>query len=96
MISHKSSQFLLAPISMKRFIKNDELGIFIVLNSGRIKITNSVYHYDILLPEREWDRLCYIYDNKTESIRETMEETVFNKINSSLNTILKDIKNGKI
>jgi hypothetical protein len=92
MINHEKSQFLLAPISMKRFIKNDDLGIFILLYNKRIKITNNKYHYDIEFLERDWDRLCYLYDNKTEKIREELENGVFNKINDSLNNILITIK----
>lgn len=52
MIKHKSSKFLLSPISKKRYIKNDELEMFIVLNDKQVKITNSKYHYDVLLIER--------------------------------------------
>ena len=96
MIKHKSSKFLLSPISKKRYIKNDELEMFIVLNDKQVKITNSKYHYDVLLTEREWDRIVFFYDNKTEKIREELEEHMFCKINNSLNEILKQIKDGSI
>lgn len=92
MVNHPKSLFLIAPISMKRFIKNDELGIFIVMNNMRVKITNHQYHYDVLLGERDWDRLTLLFDNKTEKIREEFEEEMFNQINSSLHEILNKVK----
>ena len=92
MVNHPKSLFLIAPISMKRFIKNDELGIFIVMNNMRVKITNHQYHYDVLLSERDWDRLTLMFDNKTEKIREEFEEEMFKQINSSLHEILNKVK----
>ena len=92
MVNHPKSLFLIAPISMKRFIKNDELGIFIAMNNMRVKITNHQYHYDVLLGERDWDRLTLLFDNKTEKIREEFEEEMFNQINSSLHEILNKVK----
>lgn len=92
MISHINSKFLIAPLSGKRYIKNEELGLFIILDAGTISITNHVYHYDVKLPEREWDRLIFMYDTKTEKIRQTYEEEIMKQIKFSLNNIHEKIK----
>ena len=69
LINHENSKFLIAPLSGKRYIKNVVLGLFIVLDDRKISITNHVYHYDVVLSQRDWDKLVVSYDNKTEKIR---------------------------
>lgn len=96
MISHENSNFLVDPLSAKRYIKNDDLGLFIILDGGTISITNHEYHYDVKLSDREWDRLIFFFDNKTEKIRQNYEEEIIKQINLSLNNIKKKIKNSQI
>ena len=88
LIKHHNSKFLIAPRSGKRYIKNDVLKIFIILDDRKITITNHVYHYDVIIPQRDWDRLVLMYDNKTESIREDFETEMMSQIVCSLSTIL--------
>jgi hypothetical protein len=88
LISHNDSKFLIAPLSGKRYIKNTSLDLFVILNDRRVSLTNHVYHYDVRLPEREWDRLTTMYDNKTEKIRIDLENQIKSQINYSLTTIL--------
>ncbi len=92
LINQDDSKFLIAPISGKRYIKNSRLGLFIILDDRRISITNHVYHYDVSLNEREWDRLSKMYDNKTEKIRQDFEKEMVSQIKNSLNTILEKIQ----
>ena len=42
LIRHSNSKFLIAPISGKRYIKNTDLGLFVILDGGKISITNHV------------------------------------------------------
>jgi hypothetical protein len=92
LINQDDSKFLIAPISGKRYIKNSRLGLFIILDDRRISITNHVYHYDVSLNEREWDRLSKMYDNKTEKIRQDFEKEMVSQIKNSLNSILEKIQ----
>lgn len=87
LISHPTSKFLIAPISMKRYIKNEQLGLFIILEDRNISVTNHVYHYDVRLSERDWDRICTMYDSKTERIREEYESEIMEQIQHSLRNI---------
>jgi hypothetical protein len=57
LITHPESKFLLAPLSGKRYIKNAELDLFCILDHGTISITNHVYHYDVVVGDRNWERL---------------------------------------
>lgn len=91
LITHPDSKFLIAPLSMKRYIKNNELDLFIVLQDKRISITNHVYHYDVSITDRNWDRITNMYDNKTERIRQEFETEMKSQIKHSLSTILTKI-----
>lgn len=88
LINHPKSKFLIAPLSMKRYIKNDELELFLVLQEGQISITNHVYHYDVAINNRSWERITKMYDNKTEKIRQEFETEMNSQIKHSLSTIL--------
>ena len=92
LINHPNSKFLIAPLSRERYIKNSELGLFVILDDRRISVTNHVYHYDVSLYDREWDRLTRMYDNKTEVIRQQYKEEVKSQIKHSLRTILDKIE----
>jgi len=46
-ISHPNSEFMIAPMSNKRFIINEELNLFIIIDHIRVEITNHVFDYDV-------------------------------------------------
>ena len=87
LINHDSSKFLIAPLSGKRYIKNEEVDLFIIIYDNHLSITNHVYHYDVVLNQREMDKINLMYDNKTERIRQQFENEIMGQINSSLQSI---------
>lgn len=87
LINHDSSKFLIAPLSGKRYIKNEEVDLFIIIYDNHLSITNHVYHYDVVLNQREMDKINFMYDNKTERIRQQFENEIMGQINSSLQSI---------
>lgn len=91
LIKHPDSKFLIAPLSGKRYIKNPKLELFVILDDRRISLTNHVYHYDVKLLDRDWDRLVNMYDTKTEKIRQGLEDEIKSQINHSLQSILDKI-----
>lgn len=88
LISHPDSTFLIAPLSHKRYIKNDSLGMFIVLSSNRINITNHIYNYDVNLTQTISDKLNNMFDKKVEDLRLEFETEIKGQIKHSLTTIL--------
>lgn len=88
LIAHPDSTFLIAPLSQKRYIKNDSLGVFIVLSNNRINITNHVYNYDVNLNQTISDKLNGIFDKKVETLRLEFETEIKSQIKHSLTTIL--------
>jgi hypothetical protein len=91
LISHPDSKFLIAPLSQKRYIKNDPLGMFIVLSNNRINITNHIYNYDVNLSPAISDKLNDMFDNKVELLRQTFETEIKSQIKHSLTTILEKL-----
>ena len=92
LINRTDSKFLIAPISGKRYINNINLGLFVVMDDRRISITNHIYHYDVVLGDRDWERITKMYDDKTESIRQGFEDEIHSQINGSLQKILQKIR----
>jgi len=92
LITNLNSKFLLAPLSGKRYIKNADLEIFVILDRGSISITNHVYHYDVTVSNRNWQRIVGMYDNKVEGIRQEYEDEIMKNIEHSLTVIQNKIK----
>ena len=92
LIIHPDSKFLLAPLSGKRYIKNSDKGLFIIIDRGTISLTNHVYHYDVNITERNWERLIKMYDGKVETIRQEYEDQIMSQITHSLHIIQDKLK----
>jgi hypothetical protein len=88
LISDKDSDFMIAPMSQKRFIINEKLNLFILIDYGRVEITNHVFHYDVRLSNRDYERITYLYDTETEKRRVNTEKEVKSNIKNSLETVL--------
>jgi hypothetical protein len=82
----------IAPLSDKRYIINKELGMFVVLIDNRVELTNHVYHYVVNLDRAAFKKLCGIFDNKLEKIRNEYEEEIKSQIEHSLKGILKKLE----
>jgi hypothetical protein len=87
LINHNGSKFSIAPISDKRYIINESLGMFVVFQDQTVEITNHVYHYVVRLDGRDTNRLHNMYNNKTEKIRLAYEEKIKAQITNSLHKI---------
>jgi hypothetical protein len=94
LITHQDSAFLIAPISGKKYIKNDKLGIFIIMNERHINVTNHVYNYSVFVSERDWQRISYLFNLTTEKRKQEYEETIKSQITHSLHSILDKINNS--
>ena len=88
LVNHPGSTFLIAPLSLKRYIKNEKLGIFILLSDLRLNITNHIYNYDIDINEDLSKRLQSMFDKKVELVRMELETEMQSQIQHSLLKIL--------
>ena len=90
-IGHEDSEFMIDPITNKKYIKNDTLEIFLSIDNNRIDITNHVYHYNVKLSARDWSRINFIYDKEANKRRVDMENQVNSQIQNSLHDVLEKI-----
>jgi hypothetical protein len=96
LITSEGSKFLIAPLSSQRYIKHSELGIFVILDDKKISIINHEYYYsNILLSNRDWDKLTNMYDTKVERIRQELKNEMKSQIKYSLKGILDRVDNSK-
>jgi len=91
LISDKDSDFMIAPMSQKRFIINEKLNLFIIIDYGRVEITNHVFHYDVRLSNRDFERVTYLYDTETEKRRSNTEITIKSNIKNTLDKVYEAI-----
>jgi hypothetical protein len=94
-IQHKDTEFMIAPMSDKRYLKNDDMKIFITMTDHRVEITNHVYNYNVKLHGRDWERLTYIFDLEADKRRLNYEDEVNSQITNSLHNILDQVSNFK-
>ena len=95
LINHKDTEFMIAPLSEKKYLKNEGMGIFITFDNRRVEITNHVYNYNVKLNPRDWQRLVFIFNNETEKRRINYENEVNSQIKNSLYNVLEKISNFK-
>ncbi len=88
LISDKDSDFMIAPMSQKRYIINEKLNLFIILDYDRVEITNHIFHYDVKLSKRDTERILYLYDTETEKRRSNTEMKVKENIKITLVKVL--------
>jgi hypothetical protein len=93
MIQNPETKFMIAPMSGKRYIRNNELSMFITMDFGRVEITNHVFNYNVKLSNRDWERLVFIFDTETEKRRTEMEKEVSSNIKNSLEHVLNRLNN---
>jgi hypothetical protein len=91
LINHPNSILLIAPLSQKRYIKNKELGLFIILSDFKLNITNHVYNYDIDINWGLSQKLQKIFDEKVEISRIALESEIESQVQHSLHKILNKV-----
>jgi hypothetical protein len=90
-IKHPDTKFMIAPMSNKRYIENKTMDIFITMFDNRVDLTNHIYHYNVKLSNRDWERITYVFDNETEKRRIDYEVTINSQIKNSLHNVLDKI-----
>ena len=96
LINKESSKLLISPISKKRYIKNDNKKIFIIIESRLLTIVNHNYSYNIELHPKVYDLLTLVFDNEVEKRRQVMENEIKSNVKHSLSNIYNNIINENI
>ena len=96
LINKENSKLLISPISGKRYIKNDEKQIFIIIEIKQLTIVNHNYSYNIDILPISFDRLIHMFDNEVEVRRQKMEDEIRSNVKHSLTNIYHNIVNEKV
>lgn len=92
LIAKESSHLTLAPKSYKRFIKNDDHDMFIVIQDRTINLINHVYSYSVYIESTElYNELIDEFDLELEKRRQILEDEIVANIQHSLKNILEKI-----
>lgn len=93
LIEMENSRLTYAPISNKRFIKNDSKGIFVVIDHRMINLINHVYGYNIMIEDDHlFNSIIEKFDGVLEAKRLELEAEMKANIKHSLQTILDKLK----
>lgn len=95
LIKTNESILLMAPISGKRFVKNEKMGIYVILEGRGVKVINHIYSYNVILGDKAWNKLLSFYDEEIERRRMEFEREITSNIKHSLKNILQEI-DGKL
>ena len=93
LILREDSLLLIAPVSEKRYVKNESFGIFIIIQNRTVQIINHTYSYKVVLTEKESKKIHRIYDLEIEERRMEFEREIKANIKHSLKNIIEEIKN---
>jgi hypothetical protein len=92
LIPSESSKLTIAPLSNKRYIRNDDKDMFIVIQDGTISLINHVYSYNVFIEHNKlYDEILTIFDNELEKRRLILEEEIRSNIKHSLKSILEKV-----
>jgi hypothetical protein len=92
LINDPESKLTYAPISNKRFIKNEEKSMFIVIEQHTINLINHVYSYSVYLSNSgDYNEIITSFDKVLEYQRQSLEDEIRSNIQHSLITILEKL-----
>jgi hypothetical protein len=92
LINDPESELTYAPISAKRFIKNESKSMFVVIEHHTINLINHVYSYSVYLSKNsDYNEIIGGFDKILENKRQSLEDEITSNIQHSLQTILKKL-----
>jgi len=92
LINNPESKLTYAPISNKRFVKNEGKNMFIVIEQHTINLINHVYSYSVYLSNsNDYNEIITSFDKVLEFERQSLEDEIRTNIQHSLTTILEKL-----
>lgn len=91
LIKDETSVMMIAPISDKKYIKNETRGMFVVIDDVNITLSSNVgmYYYNIQVDTSVSKKICRNFNNVLESRRNKMEKETVAGITNNLDFIAK-------
>lgn len=94
LIMSKDSILMVAPLSGKKYVKQPDGKLFIIIDDWGLTIVNHKYSYNISLPHRLLFKLRLTFDHSLEERRILMEKEIMGNVQSSLDKIKEEFLNG--
>ena len=92
LINSSNSQLTMSPISNKRFIKNEDKDIFVIIDNRQISLINHVYGYNLVIEDDDmYSDIVKNFDLTLEKRRLILENEMKENIRHSLQTILEKV-----
>lgn len=90
-ISFDSSTLLICPKTGKRYVKNDILKNYIIIQPHQIDIINHTYQYNVPVCFKTYNTVVNMFDGHVEERRQAMESEIRSNVNYSLESIYKNL-----
>jgi|688.fasta_scaffold298816_2 hypothetical protein len=93
LMARPDTKFAIAPLSEKRYIINEPMGMFVVMEPDLrdVQLTNHVYHYSVRMQDKTFRSIAKMFDNKVEGIRVNYEKEIHDQIQHSLVNVLEKL-----
>ena len=91
LILRSDSTLLLTPLTNKRYIKNDDLHVFITIDGSLVNIINHKYSYVVPLSDKSMTELINLFNSIVEDQRLKMELEITSNIKHSLKDIYQSL-----
>jgi len=92
LIRMEDSILLMTPLTDKRYIKNEQVGIYVIMEKHHVQVINHIYSYSVHLGEKSWTKLIDFYNDEIEERRLQFEKEITSNIKHSLKNILHGIE----
>ena len=90
-ISFDSATLLICPKTGKRYVKNDILKNYIIIQPHQIDIINHTYQYNVPICLKTYSTVVNIFDGHVEERRQAMENDIRANVVYSLESIYNNL-----
>jgi hypothetical protein len=92
LIEDPNSKLTFAPVSNKRFIKNTDKDVYVVIEKNIVSITNNIYTHSTYITDYDfYDGIIVKFDNSLDIQRMKLENEISMKVKNTLQSILQRI-----
>ncbi len=94
-VKDPAAELLIMPVRSKRIVKLEHKGVYLVLETGNLSITNHKFSYHVEISPSLTEKLVRVFDNRLDILRVEQEKAILNQMEIGLKEALKTIKNKK-
>ena len=95
LIRSSDSILIMTPKTNKYYIKNEKLGVYMVICDSVLSVTNHKYSYEIKLTPKNERKLINVFDNELEKRGEIYDTEMILQIKESLTDIYNKISENE-